>query len=66
LTVTGNTGQKSHGIICGDGKYRQKPNIRFYADIVYTNTPPAGAFRGYGVPQGYWALNATWKKLYMY
>ncbi len=28
------------------------PNIRFYADVVYTNTPPAGAFRGYGVPQG--------------
>jgi putative selenate reductase molybdopterin-binding subunit len=32
------------------------PNIRFYADIVYTNTPPAGAFRGYGVPQGFWPI----------
>jgi len=32
------------------------PNIRFYADIVYTNTPPAGAYRGYGVPQGFWPL----------
>lgn len=57
LTVTGNTGQKSMGLYVGDGKYREKPNIRFHADIVYTNTPPAGAYRGYGVPQGYWPLD---------
>ena len=38
LTVTGNTGQKSMGLYVGDGEYRKKPNIRFYADIVYTNT----------------------------
>ncbi|MEA5077354.1 MAG: molybdopterin cofactor-binding domain-containing protein [Anaerolineaceae bacterium] len=56
LTVTGNTGQKSMALYVGDGKYREKPNIRFYADIVYTNTPPAGAYRGYGVPQGYWPV----------
>ncbi|HOC23210.1 MAG TPA: molybdopterin-dependent oxidoreductase, partial [Anaerolineaceae bacterium] len=54
LTVTGNTGQKSMALYVGDGKYRLSPNIRFYADIVYTNTPPAGAYRGYGVPQGFW------------
>ena len=53
LTVTGNTGQKSMALYVGDGSYRISPNIRFYADIVYTNTPPAGAYRGYGVPQGY-------------
>jgi xanthine dehydrogenase molybdopterin-binding subunit B len=40
----------------GDGEYRKSPNIRFYADIVYTNTPPAGAYRGYGVPQGFWPV----------
>lgn len=57
LTVTGNTGQKSMGLYVGDGVYRQSPNIRFHADIVYTNTPPAGAYRGYGVPQGYWPLD---------
>lgn len=57
LTVTGNTGHKSMGLYVGDGKYRKSPNIRFYADVVYTNTPPAGAFRGYGVPQGYWPLD---------
>ena len=56
LTVTGNTGHKSMALYVGDGKYRKEPNIRFYADIVYTNTPPAGAFRGYGVPQGYWPV----------
>jgi putative selenate reductase molybdopterin-binding subunit len=32
------------------------PNIRFYADIVYTNNPASGAYRGYGVPQGFAAL----------
>ena len=57
LTVTGNNGQKSMGLYVGDGIYRNSPNIRFYADIVYTNTPPAGAYRGYGVPQGYWPLD---------
>lgn len=56
LTVTGNTGHKSMGLYVGDGEYRKSPNIRFYADIVYTNTPPAGAYRGYGVPQGYWPV----------
>jgi putative selenate reductase molybdopterin-binding subunit len=56
LTVTGNTGHKSMALYVGDGEYRKSPNIRFYADIVYTNTPPSGAYRGYGVPQGFWAL----------
>lgn len=63
LTVTGNTGHKSMALYVGDGKYRKTPNIRFYADIVYTNTPPAGAFRGYGVPQGYWALDRHMEKI---
>ncbi len=56
LTVTGNTGHKAMALYVGDGKYRKSPNIRFYADIVYTNTPPAGAYRGYGVPQGFWPV----------
>ena len=57
LTVTGNTGHKGMALYVGDGKYRQSPNIRFYADVVYSNTPPAGAYRGYGVPQGFWAVD---------
>ena len=56
LTVTGNTGHKSMALYIGDGPYREKTNIRFYADVVYTNHAPSGAYRGYGVPQGYWAV----------
>jgi putative selenate reductase molybdopterin-binding subunit len=63
LTVTGNTGQKSMALYVGDGLYRKSPNIRFYADIVYTNTPPAGAYRGYGVPQGFWAVERHMEKI---
>lgn len=47
----------------GSGPYRESPNIRFYADIVYTNTPPSGAYRGYGVPQGYWPLERHMEKI---
>jgi putative selenate reductase molybdopterin-binding subunit len=63
LTVTGNTGHKAMALYVGDGEYRKAPNIRFYADVVYTNTPPAGAFRGYGVPQGYWPLDRHLEKI---
>jgi putative selenate reductase molybdopterin-binding subunit len=63
LTVTGNTGHKSMALYVGDGPYRKSPNIRFYADIVYTNTPPSGAYRGYGVPQGYWPLERHMEKI---
>src|SRR5579859_7040288 len=51
LTVQSNTGSKSLPL------YRA-PNIRFVADVVYTNLPPPGAFRGYGVPQGIFALES--------
>ncbi|MBI3162439.1 MAG: molybdopterin-dependent oxidoreductase, partial [Chloroflexi bacterium] len=63
LTVTGNTGHKAMALYVGDGEYRKAPNIRFYADVVYTNTPPSGAFRGYGVPQGYWPLDRHLEKI---
>jgi putative selenate reductase molybdopterin-binding subunit len=63
LTVTGNTGHKAMALYVGDDEYRKAPNIRFYADVVYTNTPPAGAFRGYGVPQGYWPVERHTEKI---
>lgn len=56
LTVTGNTGQKCMGLY-------NAPNIRFRAHVVYTNTPPAGAFRGYGVPQGFFPLEVHMEKI---
>ncbi len=56
LTVAGNTGHKAMALYVGDGQYRKDPNIRFYSDVVYTNTVPSGAYRGYGVPQGYWPV----------
>jgi putative selenate reductase molybdopterin-binding subunit len=63
LTVTGNTGHKAMALYVGDGPYRQSPNIRFYADIVYTNTSPSGAYRGYGVPQGFWPVERHMEKI---
>ncbi len=63
LTVTGNTGSKAMALYVGDGPYRNAPNIQFDAQVVYTNTPPAGAFRGYGVPQGYWAVERHMEKI---
>jgi putative selenate reductase molybdopterin-binding subunit len=47
-TVQGNTGSKVLPL------YRT-PNMRFECRVVYTNMPVAGAFRGYGCPQGYFA-----------
>lgn len=63
LTVAGNTGHKAMALYVGDGKYRQKPNIQFITDVVYTNTPPSGAFRGYGVPQGFWPVERHMERI---
>lgn len=51
LTVQSCTGSKTLPL------YRC-PNLRFTADVAYTNLPVAGAFRGYGGPQGYFALES--------
>ena len=60
LTVAGNTGHKSLALYPGNAA---APNIRYRADVVYTNTPPAGAFRGYGVPQGYLPLEVHMERI---
>ncbi len=49
LTVQGNTGQKVLPMY-------PVANIHFKVDCVYTNNPNSGAFRGYGAPQGCFAL----------
>jgi putative selenate reductase molybdopterin-binding subunit len=51
FTVTRSTGHKT---LC---LYRARA-YRFQADVVYTNTPIAGAMRGYGAPQGFFALES--------
>ncbi len=45
LTVLGNVGHKTLPLY-------NTPNLRFWGDTYYTNTPRAGAFRGYGITQG--------------
>lgn len=51
LTVMSVTAQKTLSL------YRC-PNIKLVANAVYTNLPIAGAYRGYGSPQGFWALES--------
>ena len=38
-------------------------NIRFNCDVVYTNTPPAGAFRGYGAMQCEYAIEVMMEEI---
>ena len=45
----------SRGAIHAGGVYRC-PNVRIHARAVATNTPPPGAFRGFGAPQSLFAL----------
>ena len=39
------------------------PNVRFTAEVVYTNKPAPGAFRGYGAPQGEFALESLMEEI---
>jgi putative selenate reductase molybdopterin-binding subunit len=39
------------------------PNARFTCDVVYTNKPPAGAFRGYGTMQETFALEVLMEEI---
>jgi CO/xanthine dehydrogenase Mo-binding subunit len=50
MTVAGNVGTKPLPI------YPRVENVRFTADIVHTNLPIAAAQRGYGAPQGHFAV----------
>ncbi len=40
----------SRGVLHGTGAY-ECPNVRIVGRVVATNTPPNGAFRGFGAPQ---------------
>ncbi len=52
-TVFFNTGSKTLPL------YNKAPNVRFVGDVVYTNLPVAGAYRGYGATEGYFALECA-------
>lgn len=39
------------------GPYRI-PHVRTHASAIFTNKVPSGAFRGYGAPQGMWAVES--------
>ncbi len=56
MTVCGVTGQR------GLATYRCD-DLRFVGDIVYTNKPVAGAFRGYGAPQAEFALECLMEEI---
>ncbi|AUX10121.1 aerobic carbon-monoxide dehydrogenase large subunit [Halalkaliarchaeum desulfuricum] len=50
MTVAGVAGTKSMPVYAGT------PNVRFVGDVVHTNLPMGAAMRGYGAPQGHFAL----------
>ncbi len=53
-------------MVCGSKTlplYNKVDGVRFASDIVYTNLPNAGAYRGYGAPQGLLALDAVLDEL---
>ena len=58
LTVTGNTGHKCMSLYPANRGADGESHIRFIADVVYTNKPTSGAYRGYGVPQGFFPLES--------
>jgi CO/xanthine dehydrogenase Mo-binding subunit len=45
----------SRGCIHASGPYRC-PNVRIHGQVLTTNTPPNGAFRGFGAPQTLFAV----------
>ncbi|MEI6529954.1 MAG: molybdopterin cofactor-binding domain-containing protein [bacterium] len=52
-TIFFNTGSKTLPL------YNKAPHIRFVGDVVYTNLPVPGAYRGYGATEGYFALECA-------
>ncbi|NMB62013.1 MAG: molybdopterin-dependent oxidoreductase [Chloroflexi bacterium] len=70
LKLIGDTGAYgSHGLtVSMVGGFKgltlyNAPNSRFICDVVYTNTPPAGAYRGYGTMQELFALEVMMEEV---
>lgn len=56
-TTLGHVGRKSMPL------YQSLESAEFFAQVVYTNKCPAGAFRGYGAVQGIYAVESAVNKL---
>jgi len=52
----------SRGILHGTGPY-ECPNQKLIARALATNTPPNGAFRGFGAPQTLFAAELHWERI---
>jgi CO/xanthine dehydrogenase Mo-binding subunit len=52
----------SRGTLHAAGAY-VCPNVRVRSRVVATNTPPNGAFRGFGAPQTLFAAELHWEKI---
>lgn len=52
----------SRGTLHAAGAY-ECPNVRVRSRAVATNTPPNGAFRGFGAPQTLFAVELHWEKI---
>lgn len=68
LSDTGAYGEHASTVFTLTGEktlplYNKTKAVRFMGQVVYTNKMPAGAMRGYGVPQGTFALESTVNKL---
>ena len=64
LSNTGAYGEHSLTVLMVAGSktlplYNKVKAVKFSGDVVYTNTTPAGAFRGYGAIQGNFALESA-------
>jgi len=52
----------SRGVLHASGPY-ECPNVRIVGQVVATNTPPNGAFRGFGAPQTLFAAELHMEKI---
>ncbi len=52
----------SRGVLHASGPY-ECPNVRIVGKVVATNTPPNGAFRGFGAPQTLFAAELHMEKI---
>jgi CO/xanthine dehydrogenase Mo-binding subunit len=52
----------SRGTLHAAGVY-ECPNVRVRSQVIATNTPPNGAFRGFGAPQSLFAAELHWEKI---